>query len=310
MYYDWNQNNLREGWNDLTIHPNEDGNYTYSTTWVENTGTQASIIIVPVRSARIEFQGCQGANNPEFWIGAIYQGALSRSYITMGFDQYGSDITDYAVPAMESAGMKGYIALWGAAATIAAGGENLARLDLLYNTYGWDILNHGTTHTTLVGMTQQQMIDEVEPNRAAILARWPRAANIFVTPNNGINATIAAYLESIGTLWCRNGAANRRNTASSVFGLDRPVWLGAQVIDNPFTASKMQFAPRSAIRYGETIHLYGHQIVTTAASGYILSTDFQAFCQDFRNLRAGSTPIECLTPSEWYRRIVAQPTAN
>jgi len=91
MHYDWNQNNLREGWNDLTIHPNEDGTTTYTSgnTWSVNVGTQAAIIAAPVLSARVEFRNCQGANNPTFWIGGIYQDGRAMPSITFGFDTYG-----------------------------------------------------------------------------------------------------------------------------------------------------------------------------------------------------------------------------
>jgi len=208
------------------------------------------------------------------------------------------DVETTALPAFNAAGMKGYIALIGASALIAAGGANLARLDALYAA-GWDMLNHGVTHTNLVGMTSAQMRAEVEPNRDAIGARWPRGANIFVTPNNGINEMIASYLESIGTVWCRNGVSNRRNTSMAVIGLDRPVWLGGEVCDNPFTLARMRAALSSTIKYGETIHMYAHNIVASPVSGSILDTDLTAFCTTFAQYRAQGL-IQCPSPSNWY----------
>lgn len=190
----WNANNvvwsfdasyLRQGWNTLKM-------WAGDTNGTTNSGTLAFGVSKTLSGTGVDFTAAincvevtlNNMSGKSVWIDQLRRGAKANTKVVMGFDASGSayndrTFPDKVAPLFAKYGTTGYTTLTNIYEMIYAGGPSWLRQIELYETWGWDVLNHTWSHGgTIEGRNQTVTLARSGGN--LITATCPAAHNIPV----------------------------------------------------------------------------------------------------------------------------------
>ena len=234
-------------------------------------------------------------------IDSLYAGNHHRPKVIMTFDDgFDTQITEgYA-----------YMATKGLKATCYVNNSSIgtatymttANLTTLHNA-GWDIANHGYTHTNLTTLgTQAEMEDKVSLNKTWLDGLgFTRASGHFAYPNGGYNDTVLAAMAAQNVLTARTTLGT--TAVMSAQPPDNPYILRIQNLGNANSLASVKSTVDTCIDMGTVLFINGHKLVASATADTEWAiTDFQALI-DYLYTKVTTNKLDVATVSEWYNGL-------
>jgi peptidoglycan/xylan/chitin deacetylase (PgdA/CDA1 family) len=246
---------FRNGVTYMTIGINENGT-------VQNGGISANawtsvggqLATDAFNSVQITFNGLSGILVKVL---GVWTNKKTTGKILLGFDDALLSQYTEGFSYMESKGIRGTIAL--PQGLVGTGGYcSQAQLDEMYSA-GWDYVGHSSNHVDLTAQTAAVVLSEVRQNKQYIDARYPRAADCMVYPENKYNATVTAACRRAGWRYMR--ATARRYISCDAFGLDNYDAIGSQSTST-MTVQNIKDCILSTANTGQVLWLYSHNILS------------------------------------------------
>jgi peptidoglycan/xylan/chitin deacetylase (PgdA/CDA1 family) len=213
--------------------------------------------------------------------------------LLIDFDDGWASVREYGYPIMQPLGIVGTVYDTESAVT-NPGYLDVANLTLLYNA-GWDIGNHGYTHTDLmtVNATEQQNIIRQGQEQLQIW-NFTRAMHMFAYPNGQYNATVISSLQAVGGLTGRttNNGQYLTSPRTSLYDLPRGIsHTNVSTVD----ATKTFILNAST---NQTVGLSFHKLAPDYTSTYLGTWKVS----DFNTLMTwiNASGYQTITISEWY----------
>lgn len=306
--YTWSvpRTNVREGWNLLICHTGEpvgasaapNGSVDFESSGLSTTCwtvVGSGFDFSAGAPAYIAIDMTVVSNNCRLWVEGLYYGGRDKPRITLGFDIQGSGLSvAQAIMARYGLGDIGYAAvpsananpsnpqfLWTAA--------DIDRLQALYGTNNWDIMQHSTSHNSLGTLTDDGvLLCEMDANRQQIaLMGAGSGASMFPTPNSSVSNRVIAAAAKLGVQWMRQGAGPGSFISRGLVGLNNPLaegsfgMSGTYVLSNANAIARILAFVDLQILFGTTGHLFTHAVLAAgnASTSVDLSADvFEPVC--------------------------------
>ena len=327
IYYQWSSANgeLIEGYNMLLVSTAEPigsggdspgGQHSFQTGgaitdgWRYGTGTQTFTFASAIGYMALEMTGLNARHS--FWFEGIYYGGKDvPSLLTMGFDIQGVGILQ-AKTTMDQYGFPGYAAIPTANGNPAnpqylLNAGDVSRMQLL-TAAGWDVVQHGVSHTGLGGLADNGAIAaEFSGNRAQLTAMGcPAAASLFTSPNNSYSNRMIAIAAQQGVLWMRHGPNAPVLIPSGLVGLVNPLVQGAYSIALTAAGDAADLARFQALiallkLYGASAHIYTHGVNASPVTGLETRDTTFAAMMASANIDVAAGLIKFVTPSAFVR---------
>lgn len=295
----WNQ------WNYLTFHTGETGKWNADGSGTKgwtNYGTGS--FAAEMSKFFIVFGNMAGCT---IYLDSVEYGQASRPSVLFGFDACSTNLTANVLPIMIAAGIKGFV-------TYNATGAAPTSIDTLrpWMANGWEVVNHGYTHTNIGTMTDDaSIIAEVENNWNAMLANKlvrPGQVKGFIGPGNGSSPRARRVLDQLGYKFCRN----YKNLITSVtpYGVDNLLDMGSFGLGNPPNVTRLTDIANAPYNYGGTTWLFTHEVnmtsPATGPTGNVLTVYVDDLQSVVNNLVAqrDAGKIDLPTPSQWYKGVM------
>lgn len=280
--------NFTKGWNTITI-PRGLFSATGSPSW--------SSTIVRLR-VRLD-AAAGGGQSVSF--DSLYAGNKHRPKVVLTFDDgWDTQLTE-GYTYMATKGLKGVCYV----PNVTIGTANymtVANLRTLYEA-GWDIGNHGYTHTNLTTLgTQAEMESEISLNKDWLDGLgFTRASSHFAYPNGGYNDTVLAAM-----------AAQNMLTGRTVLGTtavitaqppDNPYIIRIQNLGNANSLASVKATIDTCVDMGTVLFVNGHKLVAlaTADTEWAIA-DFQSLI-DYLYNKVTTNKLDMVTVSEWYNGL-------
>ena len=177
------------------------------------------------------------------------------------------------------------------------------QLTELYNA-GWDISNHGYTHTNLTTLsTQAEMESVISLNKTFLQDNGFTRNNMhlhFCYPNGGYNDTTILAVAAQGSLTARTviATANYANAPGIANNL-----LITRNLGNTTTLASIKADVDTAIASGGTLIIYSHIFITPSTTTTQFPVeDMQALVDYIMKYHEGGV-LDLMPLSEWYRGL-------
>lgn len=299
----WGSNYLRVGENVLTVSTAEDGTTSIGgATWTVNG---AMTFDDPMNFLQVIIQNAVGI---DCYIKDFQFGGYARPKIVFGFDSTDPSIDTYGYSTLASNNVPVYIAapLTYYGASPIDDPANLARMNK-WKAAGWQFINHSANHPQLTTKTDNEIRDELTAASSWLSKNGfgDYAKTILAYPHNDTDLRVQSVTMSLGIVCAR--AEKRRNTPT-VTGVDNMLSLGSLNLGGN-SYSTVTNAVLGAIRYGETLWIYAHALVSGGSQGPAPADTEKWYADDLTALIGVIKGYEkqglvdmCL-PSEWVSGI-------
>ncbi len=222
----------------------------------------------------------------------------SKPKVIISFDDGADSVYSKAFAYMTTLGLHGVAFVPGDAAHIGA--ENYMTLANLQEIYadGWDVGNHGLTHTELDVLTEAEIITEVQGGQE-VIESWGftrRDCHKFLAyPNSAYNDLVISVCRNLGLRACRSGMnRNQNNIVNDFYQLSR-----RSIADTTTLAVAQGYVDETCAKGGVSIFNF-HKIVDSAPDSVSwLTADFNSL-MDYIKTKKDQGALDVVTISEWY----------
>lgn len=220
------------------------------------------------------------------YIGAFSYACTDQSMGTLICDDAFATVMDIA-PIMETYGLKGGAVAMATDLIDTAGYLTTAQLNTLHDTYGWDILLHGKTHTNFVsgGLNQAQMEAELSSARATFATNgWTRNGEdrVLVYVGGGVNSTVKAACAAQGVVAGIRDWQSNVNWSSNAIGANP--WEVCRISiseEGPGVATVISTWMNAALQKSSNVLFMGHRFPVALSGDTYECTiaDFTTLCK-------------------------------
>lgn len=299
MVAGFNSNQLREGWNFLKFVMRDPVAYQSTAPTTEyhpfgisaacyGTGVDANIVANALTELRINVTNMAGAT---LTFDSVWTGFDTQAQIVLGCDAAGSDLLQYGAPTLLNYGWRAYTAIPGrvwvsGSTTISDWSSPAANARTLYDTYGWENINHSANHLANGTLTTAGAIDyEVSAVQAMYAnAGILRGCEFYASPQSSSSRLAENTIKNRSFKLQRH--ARKWNVCVTPWGIDNPQHVGAIDFGNAAaggissttgttsgsvagwqTFTKLQRFVDTLIAYGDTGFPFWHGITVLGDTG-------------------------------------------
>lgn len=189
--------------------------------------------------------------------------AFTQGYVTLSFDDGWSSHYRNVFPILQDAGIKGSFYVVTDEARLADDQEindpnaylTFAKLLEMHNA-GHEVTAHTRTHASLIGLTQQQAMNEVQGSRNDLLDRGFTPVDTFAYPYGDFNASAIQTVQNSGFIGARGVNGGYNTKAANKYALE------VQNVFDATTAAEMQGWIDHAVQTKTWLIMVFHQVDT------------------------------------------------
>lgn len=227
--------------------------------------------------------------------------SLTKGYVSFTFDDGDKTLNSNVLPILSKYSLPGtsYVV------TDYVGDDShltWSQITTLQSKYGWEIGNHTKSHKSLIGLTDQGVMDELQGAQTAFLAHNIKNVQALAPPFGDFDARTLALIKSTGFLTSSRQAWTETDSFNTIANFN-PWEINVVSLKSDVTVAQAKALIDQAVKDKKWLVLVLHQVITTPLDIYQYKTANLSTIASYASTLKKSGKLDVVTVSKGYSVI-------